>query len=158
MDILPTFCEIIGIKPNDPDLQGHSLLNDILGKPSSIPQDRVLINHAGRWTYPTEMESFKYNASMITNRFRLVWERESKSNKDAKRSLALYNYRTDLGEESNIVNQHPELVEKLQAMYEPWWQAAKKGMVNDLHQLKTGKLVDPRPSQNKRYKKASKKN
>ena len=84
--------------------------------------------------------------------------KESKSNKDAKRSLALYNYRTDLGEESNIVNQHPELVEKLQEMYEPWWQVAKKGMVNDLHQLKTGKLVGPRPSQNKRYKTASKQN
>jgi hypothetical protein len=109
-----------------------------LGKPSSIPQDRVLINHAGRWGYPTEIEGYKYNASMITNRFRLVWETESKSLKNAKRSLALYNYRTDLGEESNIVNQHPELVEKLQEMYEPWWQAAKKGMVNDLHQLKTG--------------------
>ena len=158
MDILPTFCEIIGIKPDDPDLQGHSLLNDILGKPSSIPQDRVLINHAGRWTYPTEMESFKYNASMITNRFRLVWERESKSNKDAKRSLALYDYRTDHGEQENIVDQHPELVEKLQEMYEPWWQAAKKGMVNDLHQMKTGKLIGPPPSQKKLHKKASKKN
>jgi hypothetical protein len=35
---------------------------------------------------------------------------------------------------------------KLQAMYEPWWQAAKKGMVNDLHQMKTGKLIGPPPS------------
>jgi arylsulfatase A-like enzyme len=158
MDILPTFCEIIGVEPDDSDLQGHSLLNDILGKPSSIPQDRVLINHGGRWTYPTEMESYKYNASMITNRFRLVWERESKSNKDAKRSLALYDYRTDHGEQENIVDQHPELVEKLQEMYEPWWQAAKKGMVNDLHQMKTGKLIGPPPSQKKLHKKASKKN
>ena len=95
---------------------------------------------------------------MITNRFRLVWERESKSNKDAKRSLALYDYRTDFGEQENIVDQHPELVEKLQAMYEPWWKAAKKGMVNDLHQMKKGKLIGPSSSQNKRYKKASKKN
>ena len=156
MDILPTFCDIIGVKPDDPDLQGHSLLNDILDKPSGIPQDRVLINHAGRWNYPAEMESFKYNASMITNRFRLVWERENKSNKDAKRSLALYNYRTDLGEESNIVNQHLELVEKLQAMYEPWWKAAKKGMVNDLHQMKTDKLIGPLPRQKKLHKKPSK--
>jgi hypothetical protein len=104
------------------------------------------------------MESYKYNASMITKRFRLVWERESKSNKDAKRSLALYNYRTDLGEQENIVDQHPELVVKLQAMYEPWWQAAKKGMVNDLHQMKTGKLIGPPPSPKKLHKKASKKN
>ena len=93
---------------------------------------------------------------MITNRFRLVWERENKSNKDAKRSLALYNYRADLAEEKNIVDQHPELVEKLQEMYEPWWQAAKKGMVNDLHQMKTDKLIGPLPRQKKLHKKPSK--
>jgi hypothetical protein len=43
-------------------------------------------------------------------------------------------------------------------MYEPWWQAAKKGMVNDLHQMKTGKLIGPPPSPKKLHKKASKKN
>ena len=144
MDMLPTFCDIIGVKPDDPGLQGHSLMNDILGKPTSVPKDRILVHHCGRWTYPTELESFKYNASVITDRYRLVWEKEGKSNKDAERNLALYDYRSDRGEKQNVIDQHPEVAKRLQEAFEPWWEEAKKGMVNDLHQLKTGNLVGPK--------------
>lgn len=149
MDILPTFCDIIGVKPDDPGLQGHSLLNDVLGKPTSVPKDRILYNHCGRWTYPAELESFKYNASVITDRYRLVWERKGKSNKDAERSLALYDYRSDPGEKQNVIDQHPEVAKRLQEAFEPWWEEAKRGMVNDLHQLKTGNLIGTKPKKNK---------
>ncbi len=143
MDLIPTFCDLIGIQPDDTGLQGHSLLNDILGKPSSVPEDRMLINHCGRWTYPTEIESYKYNASIITDRYRLVWEGEGKSPKDAKRNLALYDYRSDRGETQNVIDQHPEVAKRLADAFEPWWESAKKGMVNDLHQLETGNLIGP---------------
>jgi arylsulfatase len=121
MDMLSTFCDIIGVKPDDPGLQGYSLLNDILGKPTSVPKDRILVHHCGRWTYPTELESFKYNASVITDRYRLVWEKKGKSNKDAERSLALYDYRSDRGEKQNVIDQHPEVAKRLQEAFEPWW-------------------------------------
>ncbi|WP_136080209.1 arylsulfatase [Pontiella desulfatans] len=143
LDIIPTFCDIIGVKSDDSGLQGYSLFNDILGKPSSIPEDRMLFNHCGRWTYPTEIESFKYHAAVVTKRFRLVWETKQKSQKDAKRTLALYDYRSDPGEKQNVIEQHPEVAKRLAAAFEPWWEEAKQGMVNDLHQLETGNLVGP---------------
>jgi hypothetical protein len=105
----------------------------------------MLFNHCGRWTYPTEIESFKYHAAVVTKRFRLVWETKQKSQKDAKRTLALYDYRSDRGEKQNVIDQHPEVAKRLQEAFEPWWEEAKKGMVNDLHQLKTGNLVGPEP-------------
>ncbi len=77
-------------------------------------------------------------------RYRLVWEREGKSNKDAKRNLALYDYQSDRGETQNVIDKHPELAKRLQEAFEPWWEEAKQGMINDLHQLKTGNLIGPK--------------
>ena len=148
MDIIPTFCDLIGVKTEDPGLQGYSLLNDIKGKPTSIPEDRILFNHCGRWTYPNEIESYKYNAAVVTKRFRLVWETTANSNKDAKRKLALYDYGSDRSEKQNVIEQHPEVAKRLADAFEPWWEAAKAGMVNDLHQLETGNLVGPEPKKN----------
>ena len=73
-----------------------------------------------------------------------MWKREGKSNKDAKRNLAFYNYQSDRGEKQNVIDQHPELAKCLKESFESWWNEAKKRMINDLHQLKTGNLIGPK--------------
>jgi len=52
--------------------------------------------------------------------------------------------RSDRGEKQNVIDQHPEVAKRLQEAFEPWWEAAKKGMVNDLHQLERGNLIGPK--------------
>ena len=145
IDILPTFCDIAGVKPDDMGIQGVSLLPNILEESTHVPENRIIFSHGGRWNYPTEMGKYKYNVAVITDRYRLVWEPDGKKGQNmvAKENSALYDYRSDPGEKQNIIDLHPELVQGLTAAYEAWWEEAKKGMVNDWHQIKTGKLIGP---------------
>jgi hypothetical protein len=64
--------------------------------------------------------------------YRLAWDENSKP--------GLYNYKKDPGEKIDILKQYPERAEKLKKEFDSWWEVAKKEMVNDLHQIKTGNI------------------
>ena len=133
MDILPTFAEIAGVGIDDLGVQGVSLLPDIKGEKSNVTKDRLLFSHVGRWNASDLMETYKYRyAAIFNNRYRLTW--------GEKGHPELKDYLNDREEEKDITSEHPELVQRFKQEYEKWWEAAKTGMVNDLHQLKTGKI------------------
>jgi arylsulfatase A-like enzyme len=44
---------------------------------------------------------------------------------------ALYNIEDDLSESHNLVDQHPELVQKMVRRYNQWWPEARSAMIND---------------------------
>ncbi|HUV64693.1 MAG TPA: arylsulfatase [Sedimentisphaerales bacterium] len=132
LDILPTFAEIAGVKLSDPELQGYSLLPNVLGKSTKVPSDRMLFTHVGRWESSDLMEQSQFKgASVLTSRYRLTWEKGVRK---------LYAYADDRGELTDVAAQHPEVVEELTKAQDKWWQEAKKGMVNDLEQIRTGKI------------------
>lgn len=133
MDVLPTFAELAGVDISDLEVQGISLLPDIRGEKSKVPDERLLFCHVGRWKRSDRLEDNKFvYASVFNNRFRLNWGKQGQQE--------LYEYANDREEAKDVSAQHPELVETLMQEYEKWWEAAKLGMVNDLKQIETGKI------------------
>ncbi|MDF7825453.1 arylsulfatase [Pontiellaceae bacterium B12227] len=133
MDILPTFAELSDVNIQDLNVQGMSLLPDIQGKPSRIPESRLLFTHVGRWKRSDELESSKFvYASVFNQRYRLVW------GKDGQR--ALYDYANDRDESNDVSAEHPEVVQHLAREFDQWWEDVQQGMVNDLEQIRTGNI------------------
>jgi arylsulfatase len=124
-DLLPTFAELGGVPVDDANVTGYSLVADFLGKQSSVPDNRVLISHKGRWKESEALEESKHSyAAIFTKQYRLTWGH----NKQAE----LFDYKNARGETEDILSQHPELAEQLKKQYDGWWEDVKKEMVNDL--------------------------
>jgi arylsulfatase A-like enzyme len=121
LDLYPTLAEITGatLSPEvKRQLEGRSLV-PLLKDPKAAWQDRTLVHHAGRWP-AGEAEMFKFTKSAIQNsRFTLVNNEE------------LYDLKADLGEKTNVIDQHPEVVSQLRAAYEQWWKEVQPLMVNE---------------------------
>jgi arylsulfatase len=130
IDVLPTLAEIAGVKI-DGDLarqvEGRSLL-PLLKDPAASWPDRTLVSHAGRWPIGKAAEAKFSNCSIRNTRYRLVNNRE------------LYDLTTDPGETQNVIEQHPEVVAKLRAAYDRWWDEALPLMVNE---DATGPQINP---------------
>ncbi len=133
MDVLPTFAELAQVNIDDLDVQGISLLHDIAGKESKVPEERLLFTHVGRWKRSDQLEENKFvYAAVFNSRYRLVWGEEGQRE--------LYDYAGDRGESKDISAQHPELVQHFEREFDRWWENAKQGMVNDLEQIRTGNI------------------
>jgi len=133
IDILPTLTDIAGIAVEDPDIQGVSLLHNILGKGNNVSEDRLLYSHVGRWKSSEFLNDYKYvYASVFSKQYRLTWNKGQHPE--------LYNYINDPGETTDITEQHPLLVQKMKNAYDQWWENSKKYMINDLKQIKKGEF------------------
>ena len=121
VDLFPTLADLAGATvpaPTARRLEGRSLV-PLLNNPTSDWPERVLVHHAGRWP-KGQANHFKYTKCAIQNaRFTLVNNRE------------LYDLMTDPGETRNVIDDHPEMVEKLRAAYETWWTESQPLMVNE---------------------------
>ncbi len=121
VDLFPTLAEISGatLTPKmQGQLEGRSLL-PLLKDPQALWADRMLVHHAGRWKEGMAEQS-KYTKSAIQNsRFTLVNNQE------------LYDLEADPGETKNVIAEHPEVVAKLRAAYDQWWQEVQPLMVNE---------------------------
>jgi arylsulfatase A-like enzyme len=121
LDIFPTLAEITGAKLS-PEVQkqveGRSLL-PLLKNPKNEWADRILVHHVGRWAKGQVSES-KYSKCAIQNsRFTLV-------NNDE-----LFDLQNDPGESKNVIADHPEIVAKLRAAYDQWWNDVQPLLVNE---------------------------
>lgn len=97
-DILPTVCDITGVSaPKDTD--GISLLNTLTQSGQQQKHEYLY------WEFP---ESGGQVAVRMGD-WKLLWKDLKKGNKNVE----LYNLETDLTEQHNIAQQHPELVAKL---------------------------------------------
>ncbi len=121
IDIFPTLAEITGAKLSpeaETQLDGLSLL-PLLKDPQAEWPDRILVHHFGNWAQGTATEC-KYRRSAIQNsRFSLVNNAE------------LYDLRADPGETTNVITEHPEVVSKLRAFHDQWWQEVLPLLVNE---------------------------
>ena len=119
VDLIPTLMKITGAKSTpelENQLEGRSLL-PLLKDPAAEWADRMLVHHCGRWN--GNAEAAKYAKCSIQNsRFTLVNNTE------------LYDLQADSGEKNNVIDQHPEVAEKLSKAYDQWWQDVQPRFVN----------------------------
>lgn len=133
-DLLPTLAAIAGVELDDPAITGYSLLPDILGRKSEVPDTRLLVSHRGRWPRSDELEDYKFEyTSVFDKQYRLTWGMSGKGPQ-------LIDYVNDPGGITDVTTQHPERVTRYKEYLDRWWEKVKPGMVNDLDQIKTGDI------------------
>ena len=116
-DILPTLLDLYQIKPgNGPAFDGKSLAPILRGE-EKVSEDRVLIMNYSRMpgfsNYPSPHSQTQMRADqagVLWKRWRLLENRE------------LYNLDTDPLQKTNVIDQHPEMVEKLSEHLSSWWK------------------------------------
>jgi arylsulfatase A-like enzyme len=107
IDLVPTLAELCGIEPIRTD--GVSLV-PLLENPKAIWPDRVIITDGNRQQQPVKW----HECSTMTDRWRLVDGKE------------LYDIKADPGQQSDIAARHPEVVERLRAEYDTWWDSVSE--------------------------------
>lgn len=121
LDIFPTLAEITGAKLSEEvkqQVEGRSLL-PLLKNPQAQWPERTLVHHVGRWPAGKVAEG-KYSKCAIQNsRFALVNNQE------------LYDLKADPGETTNVLDAHPDVVAKLRATYDQWWDEVQPLLVNE---------------------------
>ncbi len=121
IDLYKTFCDLTGARIPDgiQKIDGRSLL-PLLENPKADWPDRELFVHVGRWEKGDDPNKYKYNKCAVrTQRWRFV-------NNDT-----LYDIANDPYENTNVIDQHPEVVEKLRKAYDKWWAETLPLMVNE---------------------------
>jgi arylsulfatase A-like enzyme len=105
IDIMPTLLELCGIDPpQGVPFDGKSLVPLLTGNGQNWPQ-RTIFLHNQRVLDPIKWK----DSSVMTDRWRLVSGGE------------LYDIRQDPGQQRNVIDEHPEVAERLRAEYDRWW-------------------------------------
>ena len=120
IDIYKTFCSLAGVKlpTKMQELEGQSLL-PLLQNPKAVWPDRQLFVHIGRWA-AGERDSAKYEGCAVrTQQWRFV------NNK------MLFDVIKDPGEQNDLANSQPELINKLRQSHNLWWDATLPNLVNE---------------------------
>ena len=113
-DLLPTLVDLCKIE-TEATFSGTSLTPILRGK-TKVPEDRTLIINYSRMpgfvNYPTPFAQSimtRDQAAVLWRRWRLLEDRE------------LYNLKTDPLQQTNVFDQHPEIVRKMRGELYRWW-------------------------------------
>jgi arylsulfatase A-like enzyme len=118
-DILPTFAELVGASPKQPDqLHGRSLV-PLLKDAKADWEDRFRVFHKGRWGKGQAAKSREKDFAVRNQRFRLVGRN------------ALYDMEKDPSQQTNVIADHPEVAKQMNAVYDEWFDGALPNMVNE---------------------------
>jgi len=121
IDIFPTLADIAGAKLNDEvkkQVEGRSLL-PLLKNPKAQWPDRFFVTHVGRWPRGQPANWKFKNCCIRDRRFALV------------NDIELYDLKSDPGETKNVIQDHAEVVAKLRAAYEEWWNEVMPRLENE---------------------------
>ena len=119
VDVYKTFCELTGAAIPESKLppRGRSLL-PLLEDPNHAWEDRTLFANKGRWSdrgkRKQTKEKAKYACSVRTQKWRLV------------HNQYLFDINNDLMQENDLAGEHPEVVKKLSAEFEAWWDSTQE--------------------------------
>jgi arylsulfatase A-like enzyme len=121
IDLFPTLAGITGADLTDEakqQVESRALL-PLLKNPKADWPDRILVHHVGRWQKGKAEEAKHQNCAIQNSRFTLVNNSE------------LYDLANDPGEKTNVIAEHPEIVRKLRAAYDSWWNDVQPLLVNE---------------------------
>ena len=105
IDLMPTLMELCDIpKPAHVKFDGTSLVPLLTGTYKEWP-DRTLFVHNQRVVDPIKWKE----TSVMTDRWRLIDKTQ------------LYDIKRDTGQQNNIIENHPDVAEKLSLEYDLWW-------------------------------------
>lgn len=124
LDLFPTLAALSGATiANDvaARLEGYSLLPLLDDPQAAWHDDRKLVTHVGRWPVGAAPEKFG-PCSVRWQQYLLVRENQR---------WALYDLRTDPGEQHDLAKMHPEIVERLSQYYDQWWTETQPQLVNE---------------------------
>jgi len=123
LDVFPTFCDLAGAKaPEGVKLDGFSLL-PLLADPQAAWPDRYLVTHVGRWARGKAAASKHDHCSIRHGNYIMV------SRGGAK--WELYDLKADPGEKNDTAAQHPDVVKRLEATYDKWWDEVLPCLENE---------------------------
>lgn len=118
-DLLPTFAAIVGGTPKQQtQLHGVSL-TPLLKDSTAKWEDRMRVIHKGRWA-KGQVEQARENEFAVRNqRFRLVGRK------------TLYDMENDPSQRHNVIAEHQDIADAMNAHYDQWFDAALPNMVNE---------------------------
>ena len=121
IDMFRTFTDLAGVTvPDDIQKIGGRTMLPLLENPKAKWKDRELFTHKGRWQKGEDPNQSKMkNFAVRTARWRWVGGNE------------LYDISRDPYESTNVIDQHPKVVTRLQKAYDNWWKATLPLMVNE---------------------------
>lgn len=132
IDVFPTLAEIAGAKLSEAarqQVEGRSLLPLLSNAQADWPE-RTLFTHVGRWPRGEDPSVGKYlPCSVREGRWTLVNTNTMKGGPSP--SWQLFDVTADREQKSDVAAQNPEVVQKLAAQYEAWWQSVQRGLVNE---------------------------
>ncbi|MEL7120125.1 MAG: arylsulfatase [Bacteroidota bacterium] len=96
-DILPTLCDVGKVNPTE-DTDGISFLNTLANQGAQEQHDYLY------WEFP----EYSGQVAIRMGKWKMIWKDIKKDNKE----IELYNLETDLREQSNIADQHPEIIQQ----------------------------------------------
>jgi arylsulfatase len=130
VDVFPTLAAIIGDRLAEPvrtQIEGRSLL-PLLKDPSADWPDRTLVTHVGRWDRGQVSRAKFKECSIRNSQYTLVNNAE------------LYDLIADPSESKNVIADHPDVVAKLRAAYDHWWDDIQPKLENE---AATGPKINP---------------
>ena len=129
IDFFPTIAEIAGAQLGDEvkaQVEGRSLVS-LLRDPGGAWSERVLFTHLGRWPKGVAPATHKYAVCSVRSpRWHLV-----SPGKGAEKKWQLYDVKADIGEKTDVAEQHPEVVKELDVAYDKWWDSVQPQLVNE---------------------------
>ena len=137
-DLFPTLAQFAGAKiPQSLSLDGRNL-KPLIDNPKTDWSDRYTFFHRGRWSKKnapkrwgegnTDPDKAKYKGFAVrSEKWRLVGKSE------------LYHIDIDPGEQNNVADANPGIVQEMLKAYDSWWDEVRPLMVNEDASLDTGK-------------------
>lgn len=124
IDLMPTILDFCGAeKPKDVELDGRSVRPLIPEKDTIKPQgweDRHLFLQWHRGNEPKRYHNFA--AIGPQGRWKLAFPSKPGNHEfNGKLKLSLFDLENDIGETTNVAAEHPEIVERLKAEYDAWF-------------------------------------
>jgi arylsulfatase len=129
IDFFPTIAELAGARLSDAvqqQVEGRSLV-PLLQDPAAPWSDRILFTHVGRWPKGSPPAEHKYaHCSVRSTRWHLVCD-----SKDGRKQWQLFDVPADPGEQTDVAAEQPDVVIRLHAAYDQWWDSVQPQLVNE---------------------------
>jgi arylsulfatase len=128
IDFFPTIAELAGAALTSEltsQVEGRSLV-PLLDDTKAAWDDRTLFTHIGRWPKGADIDDYKYAKCSVRNeRWHLV------CNSDGPNRWQLFDVQDDPGEASDLAASHPDIVRRLEMVYDQWWHSLPPHLVNE---------------------------